>query len=508
VLNEGRTAISGTPAAEEDFTFDPTGNWNKYVREASGSTTLDQTRTHNKANELLTIDGTNTFSQEDEAGNMKVVPQPGGWNAGYYLKYDAWNRLVQVKDGATVVATYTYDGLNRRVTKTVGSIPRHFYYTDKWQIIEERIYTNTTADRQFVWGIRYTDDLVLRDKGTERLYVIQDYFQPTAVMDTTGAVVERYGYEAFGTSRVMTPTYGSRTTSSYDWETRYGAYRWDAETGLYQVRNRYLHAGLGRWVTRDPIGYRGGINLYGYVRNTPTNTVDPLGLDGWWSGFTESLCDSWNSIGDGIVAPFYGGWDALDDAYDSGVFGQTVDADGITYYGTRAAVGVAAAATAWLVAAEVGPALWSLNISSVGGTTTIGEVVQLTESLPIIAAEAAAPYVVAGYQAASVFVATHPAILPYTIGGVTYVLGLITDYNGGPPNPTNNRVDGFFMGLDLVTELVIQNRQRPPTGFPYAPPLPPYGRPLVYRNSINDVILGPLLPPPPPRSPILTNPRN
>jgi RHS repeat-associated protein len=278
VLNGTRTGISGTAAAEEDFTYDPTGNWNEYVVRASGTQTLDQTRTHNKANELTAIDGSGSLVAEDAAGNMTKVPKPGNWSAAYDLKYDAWNRLVEVKDGGTTVATYHYDGLNRRITKTIGSNTRHYYYTDKWQIIEERLNTSTSAERQFVWGLRYTDDLVLRDRGSERLYAIQDYFQPTAVMDVSGVVQERYGYEAFGTSRVMTPTFGTRTSSSYEWETRFGAYRWDGETGLHQARHRYLHAGIGRWSRRDPIGIASGMNLYAYVNNAPRSAVDVYGL--------------------------------------------------------------------------------------------------------------------------------------------------------------------------------------------------------------------------------------
>jgi RHS repeat-associated protein len=66
-----------------------------------------------------------------------------------------------------------------------------------------------------------------------------------------------------------------------------GYYR-DPETGLYHVRNRTLHAQLGRWLERDPIGYDAGdTNLYAYVANRPTVFVDPAGLDvgdpGWWS---------------------------------------------------------------------------------------------------------------------------------------------------------------------------------------------------------------------------------
>ena len=98
---------------------------------------------------------------------------------------------------------------------------------------------------------------------------------------------ERYGYNAFGQLRVMTPTFGNRSSSSYTWETFFGAYRWDSETGFYQVRYRYLHPTLGRWITRDPIDYSGGINLYAYVENKTTNQVD-------WQGLAGGLCPNPN----------------------------------------------------------------------------------------------------------------------------------------------------------------------------------------------------------------------
>lgn len=54
-------------------------------------------------------------------------------------------------------------------------------------------------------------------------------------------------------------------------------YRYDPESKNYYVRNRYYAPALGRWLTRDPIGYRGGINLYGYVQSSPVAALDPLG---------------------------------------------------------------------------------------------------------------------------------------------------------------------------------------------------------------------------------------
>jgi RHS repeat-associated protein len=265
------------------------------VTKVNGTTTLDQNRTHDQANEILTLTGTPDWPDptHDAAGNMTKVPQPAAPTSSYDCKYDAWDRLVEVKvTGGAVVATHRYDGLKRRVTKVAGGNTRHYYYSNRWQVLEERLNALTTADRQFVWGIRHVDDLIERDRGSERFYVLHDHLSVTAVINTTAVVQERYGYDAFGTRRVMDANFGARSASLYDWETGFAAYRLDIESALCQVRHRYLHAKLGRWISRDPPSEAGrassthsnlegrlvSTNLYWYVKNCPLELVDPSGL--------------------------------------------------------------------------------------------------------------------------------------------------------------------------------------------------------------------------------------
>jgi uncharacterized protein RhaS with RHS repeats len=53
----------------------------------------------------------------------------------------------------------------------------------------------------------------------------------------------------------------------------------DTESGLHYNYHRYYDPSIGRYITPDPIGLFGGLNLYAYVLNDPVNWIDPYGLD-------------------------------------------------------------------------------------------------------------------------------------------------------------------------------------------------------------------------------------
>ena len=147
-LNLNQTAISGVPATDEQFAYDSTGNWTGYVERESGTVTLDQSRKSNKDNQLTQVDGSSEGLSYDRAGNAtKVVPTvDGDWEASYTLTWDAWNRLIEVKNDLTqTVASDAYDGTFRRITKTVGSDTTHYYYNDQWKCVEERLNSETDA---------------------------------------------------------------------------------------------------------------------------------------------------------------------------------------------------------------------------------------------------------------------------------------------------------------------------------------------------------------------------
>ena len=295
-MNRSKTAISGTSDKEEDWTLDALGNWTGYVQKTNGSTDLNQARTFNAANETTQIDNSTTHVAHDAAGNMTKLPKPASWSAHYDLVFDAWNRLVSVADGGSTVAEYQYDARNYRVVKKTysgGSLSetRHFYYDGSWQVVEERLESggviSSNANRQYVWGLRYTDDLVLRDRDTtgngtldERLYALQDpNWNVVAIAGTNGAIQERYTYTAYGKPSFQDSTFAVRSpnVTSYVWDSLYTGRQYDPETGFYYYRNRFYSAELGRFPSRDPIGYNDGISLYQYVRSSPLSQLDPSG---------------------------------------------------------------------------------------------------------------------------------------------------------------------------------------------------------------------------------------
>jgi RHS repeat-associated protein len=280
-----------TSSRSQSWNLDALGNWNNVTTDGDV-----QTRSHNSANEVTEITQNSDWTDPDydRAGNTVLMPAPPDPTVSSIDGiYDAWNRLVEVT-GPPLRAMYQYDGLGRRIVEGEYSNgtpteTRHLYYSSAWQVVEERTGgTPDTADasRQYVWGLRYVDEMVERDRDTnsdgtldERLYALQDAnFNTTAVCDTSGSAVERYLYDPYGLVKYADSSWSTRTTSSYDWTYLHQGGRLDPNTGLYSFRNRDYSPLLGRWIERDPLGAVVGSNLYLAELVDPVRGLDPSGL--------------------------------------------------------------------------------------------------------------------------------------------------------------------------------------------------------------------------------------
>jgi YD repeat-containing protein len=214
-LSEDKQAIID-PALQQGWHLDATGNWQNFTQndQEDASQTLDQQRIANQVNEITQIArtvGPNWATPAyDRNGNMIVIPQPKDMTQTFQGTWDAWNRLVKLKEldgigGWQNLAEYQYDGQTWRiVTKNYDSgmldETRHFYFTRGWQDIEERLGTTpSTADaqQQYVWGLRYIDELIRRNRDSDTVYVLQsiDWMSFCA---SNGTIILRFKRYQFG----------------------------------------------------------------------------------------------------------------------------------------------------------------------------------------------------------------------------------------------------------------------------------------------------------------------
>ncbi len=293
----------GTPARTEDWTLDAVGNWKEFDIAEDGSATLEQTRSVNNANELTGFVNTTGASWAspgyDAAGGMTAVPSPLDMTAALTAKYDAWNRLTELRDAASnLVAEYQYDAKNRRIRKVMADETYYDYYHDTGvRILEIRRNGDTDPLKQYIWSQRYLHSPVLRfrDADTDgqdiqiHYYLADANYNVTALADAAGEVIERYVYTPYGQRTLFNADYNSPAV--YDNDIAFTGYRLDIESGLYYAPYRYQHPVLGLFVTRDPLGYQDGMNLYGYCGNRPVDYTDAFGQEtdywegkDWWLG--------------------------------------------------------------------------------------------------------------------------------------------------------------------------------------------------------------------------------
>ena len=127
---------------------------------------------------------------------------------------------------------------------------------------EERDAGNVVTKRYYPQG---------EQRITLNLFYTRDHLGSVREMtDSTGAIRARYDYDAWGRR--------TKISGDLDADFAYTGHYWDAFAGVYLTYYRPYDPELDRWLNRDPIGERGGINLYGYVFNDPINLC-PRGSD-------------------------------------------------------------------------------------------------------------------------------------------------------------------------------------------------------------------------------------
>jgi RHS repeat-associated protein len=175
--------------------------------------------------------------------------------------WDARNRLVSADNNA---ATFAYDPLGRRVSKKIQSTTTNFLY-DGANAVQE-YGTNPTANL-LTGGV---DERFTRTSATESDSYLTDALGSTVELtDATGATEEQYSYSPYGSQSAA----GMTTSNSYAYTGR----EFDG-LGVDYYRARYYNPTTGRFLSEDPIGFAGGLNLYAYARNNPVSNKDPLGL--------------------------------------------------------------------------------------------------------------------------------------------------------------------------------------------------------------------------------------
>ena len=213
---------------------------------------------------LTTAANGETFTYDAEG---QLTQRSGGVMGLVTYTWNALGQLTQVT-GPAGTTTYGYDGFGQRVRQTANGVVTRYVVEGGQVAVEVGATGSLQAAYTYYPG---TDRPHGMWRGGQQYYYLQDAEgNVRGLVNAAGSLVETYTYTPDG----QLLSGGGVVTNPYRWKGR----EWDAAAGLYYVRARYYDPAVGRFVSEDPLGLAGGLNLYAFAGADPVNYSDPSGL--------------------------------------------------------------------------------------------------------------------------------------------------------------------------------------------------------------------------------------
>ncbi|ENA0608834.1 DUF4150 domain-containing protein [Enterobacter bugandensis] len=210
----------------------------------------------------------------------KRVDKGGYRPLQWRYRWDARSQLTGLETPEGERWEYKYDPFGRRISKRClnRDKPGTDFHWNGDQLAEE-IPVNQGGEPAYDSAIRWIyapgsfTPLARYEKGHLHYAVTDIVGRIQELVTEDGAVVLRGEQQLWGREE------GFQREGAPECRLRFAGQYEDAESGLYYNRFRYYDCETGQYLSADPIGLAGGLNLYGYVKN-PLTCIDPLGLAG------------------------------------------------------------------------------------------------------------------------------------------------------------------------------------------------------------------------------------
>ena len=217
--------------------------------------------------------------------NYDAIGNPLNYVGIQNLTWQRGRQLASLTKYNGTTASYTYDADGLRLTKTVNGTKTE-YFSVGGQLLGEQTGSNKTVYMTNQNGQKFG----FIYNGSYYYYMINIQGDVIGIWDSSGNIVARYTYNAWGKPIAVTDGNGNDVSSNSSHianinPIRYRGYYYDQETGFYYLQSRYYDPDVGRFINADNQVSVGtdltGPNLFAYCGNNPVNRTDSTG-HAWW----------------------------------------------------------------------------------------------------------------------------------------------------------------------------------------------------------------------------------